>query len=81
MPAKGAATMLALCTLLMFSTPSQADDLRNAQNAIGTLLQKGGGGLVAQQGTCPKRNDDPLGICRERSSGSNQRDRLRDLDL
>jgi hypothetical protein len=53
-----AAAILPLCALLMFVPPSQADDLRNAQSAIGALLQKDGGGLVAQRDACPKRNDD-----------------------
>jgi uncharacterized protein/predicted aspartyl protease len=30
-----------------------ADDLRNAQNSIGSLLQKNGGGLAANQKGCP----------------------------
>jgi hypothetical protein len=33
-----------------------ADDLRNAQSAIGAVLQKDGGGLVANLSSCPSRN-------------------------
>src|SRR4029077_3929202 len=30
-----------------------ADDVRNAQNSIGALLQRNGGGLVANRSSCP----------------------------
>lgn len=45
--------------VLLSAVSAWASDVQSAYGAVSALLQKDGGGLVARQTQCPRKNDDP----------------------